>query len=270
MKFKELSEGEFNGVCVAEFNHTHFHLAEQHYEPGMVFEPHRHERPFLSLLMEGDYWEGYHKNELDCTPDQVVFHPPGDIHEIAFGRETVKSINLEFSIPYFFQLGLDDRTPRERTMFEAPGLCRLMKELQAEVLDRDAFSTLVIESLFLELIAGLGKKGTWDNPKSWLPQILEHIQGNFRDPIRLVDLAKSAGLHPAYLSAAFRKLVGRTLGEYVRDVRVGKAVEKLKTGQKSLAEIAYETGFADQSHMTRAFRKVTGETPGKLRRKYFH
>jgi transcriptional regulator GlxA family with amidase domain len=60
---------------------------------------------------------------------------------------------------------------------------------------------------------------------------------------------------------AFRRVFRATVGEYVRRLRVDAAQRMLTNSDISLAQIALETGFADQSHLTRVFRRATGLTP---------
>jgi AraC family transcriptional regulator len=80
----------------------------------------------------------------------------------------------------------------------------------------------------------------------------------------LADLAAEAGVHPAHLSRAFRRRFGMTVCEYSRKLRLEWAAARL-IEERSLAQIAVEAGFADQSHFTRSFRRHFGVTPGRYR-----
>ncbi|HTV24501.1 MAG TPA: AraC family transcriptional regulator, partial [Polyangiaceae bacterium] len=68
------------------------------------------------------------------------------------------------------------------------------------------------------------------------------------------------------LSRAFRERYGLLPHRYVLQRRVQRAVALIETGQCSLAQVANVVGFADQSQMTKVFRKVSGTTPGRVRR----
>lgn len=81
----------------------------------------------------------------------------------------------------------------------------------------------------------------------------------------LLELARTAGVHPVYLSQAFRNARGCTLRQTVQRLRVRRACRLFDQGA-TLSEAAQATGFVDQSHLTAAFRKVTGRTPGAVRR----
>jgi AraC-like DNA-binding protein len=68
-----------------------------------------------------------------------------------------------------------------------------------------------------------------------------------------------------FLARAFRKHHGCTVGEYVRQLRVERAMERLARSDDSLAAIALDVGFADFSHFARVFKRQTGTTPGRFR-----
>jgi AraC-like DNA-binding protein len=63
----------------------------------------------------------------------------------------------------------------------------------------------------------------------------------------------------------FRELVGLSAKEFARILRLQATIRRLDDGSRSMAELAIESGFADQAHATREVRRVTGTTPAKLR-----
>jgi AraC family transcriptional regulator len=73
------------------------------------------------------------------------------------------------------------------------------------------------------------------------------------------------GVHPAHLARVFRRAHGCTIAQYRTKVRVQRACGLLALPEASLAQIAAEVGFADQSHFTRAFVSVVGAPPGAYR-----
>ena len=78
----------------------------------------------------------------------------------------------------------------------------------------------------------------------------------------LKEISRTLDIHPAYLSREFSKYFDNlSFGEYIRKLRIEKAIELLNTTSLSLTEIAYITGFSDQSHFTRIFKIHTGKNP---------
>ena len=81
----------------------------------------------------------------------------------------------------------------------------------------------------------------------------------------LDDLAQAAGVSAYHLSHTFRRVTGLTLSHYRIRLRLRRAMERLAAGERDLAGLAADLGFADQAHLTRALRAETGTTPGALR-----
>lgn len=89
-----------------------------------------------------------------------------------------------------------------------------------------------------------------------------HLQGN----ISLEELARIAQLSVHHFARAFRQSVGVPPHSYIVRRRVQRAKELLRTTNFSLSEIAVASGFTDQSHFARHFRRITGISPGLARR----
>jgi AraC-like DNA-binding protein len=82
----------------------------------------------------------------------------------------------------------------------------------------------------------------------------------------LFSLADHLGVSPYRLSRVFPREIGVSVTRYRNRVRVGRAMERLQQGERSLALLAADLGFADQAHLTRTMREHTGRTPAALRR----
>ncbi|TCO53575.1 helix-turn-helix domain-containing protein [Actinocrispum wychmicini] len=80
----------------------------------------------------------------------------------------------------------------------------------------------------------------------------------------LLPLAASLGVSPYRLSRAFTRSLGVSLTRYRNRVRVGRALDRLEAGERNLAVLAADLGFADQAHLTRTVREHVGETPRAL------
>ncbi|MER6945054.1 AraC family transcriptional regulator [Nonomuraea sp. NPDC000554] len=82
----------------------------------------------------------------------------------------------------------------------------------------------------------------------------------------LLSLAELLGVSPYQLSRAFTRELGVSLTHFRNRVRVGRALDRLESGEPSLATLAADLGFADQAHLTRTVRHHLGHTPTALRR----
>jgi AraC-like DNA-binding protein len=81
----------------------------------------------------------------------------------------------------------------------------------------------------------------------------------------LIPLARHLEVSPFTLSRAFRRHTGQSLTRYRNRIRVSKALHRLEEGERDLAGLAAELGFADQAHLTRTMTAHTGHPPGHLR-----
>ena len=91
------------------------------------------------------------------------------------------------------------------------------------------------------------------------------VAGDGRSP-RLGALARHLGVSPWYLSRVLHAETGQTLARHRSQVRVRLALERIAAGERDLATLAAELGFADQAHLTRTVRREVGHPPGHVRR----
>jgi AraC-like DNA-binding protein len=101
------------------------------------------------------------------------------------------------------------------------------------------------------------------------PWQLRRAQAALADLARrpsLADLARLCDLSPGYFSRAFKASTGMTTTRWLNEHRVSRAAEMARDSGAPLAEIAIRCGFADQSHLTRAFSKLKGQSPAAWRR----
>jgi AraC-like DNA-binding protein len=89
------------------------------------------------------------------------------------------------------------------------------------------------------------------------------IRSNFGRRITLRDLAAETGSNSFQIIRAFRRDLGTTPHAYLIELRVTRATELLLKGEPA-AEIAWEVGFVDQSHLTRHFKRLCGKTPHRF------
>ncbi|MBN8861825.1 MAG: chromate resistance protein [Sphingobacteriales bacterium] len=124
------------------------------------------------------------------------------------------------------------------------------------------------ENLLLEVFNNFLKKKSGKKIPAWAQELKELIQDHIDTNLSLKEISDSLDINPSYLSREFSKhFDDLSFGEYIRKQRIEKAIELMGTHTYSLTEIAYLTGFSDQSHFSRIFRKHTGASPSDYRKK---
>ncbi len=127
-----------------------------------------------------------------------------------------------------------------------------------------------IENLLLDVYKKfLKQKSPSKKIPAWAKELKEIIQDQIDTnlTLSLKDVSESLNVHPSYLSREFSKYFDdQSFGDYIRKLRIEKAIHLLKESDHSL-EIAYLTGFSDQSHFNRIFKKNTGQNPSAYRKK---
>lgn len=259
-----LRGGEFYSPVQARLRTGDVLLSELR-QPGSRRVPrHEHELAYVTVVLHGDYLEGDRGHLDELRPFTAVFNPAGTAHSTVIGPSGASFFTIELCEENLRRLGVS--LPR-RTTFDRgagamlwPGL-RLYSAFKTQTAD-----PLVLEGYVLEMLGAIaGFEAPDKTAPRWFGQVKDRLHAGFREPLRMRDLAREAGVHPVHLARVFRKMERRTPGEYQQRLQVRAACELLRDPEWPLAAIAAECGFADQSHFTRVFRRMAGTTPARFR-----
>lgn len=86
--------------------------------------------------------------------------------------------------------------------------------------------------------------------------------------LSVAGLAEQFNMSASYLGSLFAQVTGVGLAEYIREKRLNFACEQLRTGKKSISDIAHESGFSNVNYFTKVFRKNLGIPPAEYRNKF--
>lgn len=158
----------------------------------------------------------------------------------------------------------DDNELLEKGMILYDGLYSWARHLQKEKHTQNPF-----ESLLLDVHNKFLKEKTGKKIPAWAQELKEIIQDQIDTnlTLSLKEVSETLKVHPTYLSREFSKYFDNlSFGEYIRKLRIEKSIELMKDPKYSLTEIAYLTGFSDQSHFNRIFNVHTGKNPSVFRK----
>lgn len=159
--------------------------------------------------------------------------------------------------------------------FEDPVADNLVRLAERELRDGGVRGRLYTEGLASALVVHLlqaygGEKTAERHAGGLAPaqlrRIVDYVAAHLADELALSDLAALAGLSPHHFGDAFKMATGVAPYQYVIERRIERARELLRGAHQSVAEVAVAVGFSSQSHLTRHFRRITGETPARFRR----
>ena len=138
----------------------------------------------------------------------------------------------------------------------------------AKHLQKERHTQNPVDHLFIEVFNSFIKqKAAQKKTPDWVKELKQIIQDQVDTNLSLTNISKSLDINPSYLSREFSKHFDNlSFGEYIRKLRIEKATELVKENRYSLTEIAYLTGFSDQSHFTRIFKQHTGKSPSTYKK----
>ncbi len=99
-----------------------------------------------------------------------------------------------------------------------------------------------------------------------LDRAIDYMEANLDKPLALSDVAHAAGLSGTHFARRFKRSTGSAPHQYLMHCRVERAKRLLAETDNAIAQVAIACGFAHQEHLTRVFRRLSGETPARFRR----
>jgi AraC-like DNA-binding protein len=242
-----------------------------------VYPWHWHEEVQICAIESGSDVLSFRGAEHPTAPGSLTFIPPGEVHSNRHVEPegcTYRSLNIS--------PGLLLRAFRDLTMEQAT-----FSLSQPVVQDADLFkcfvatharleeqpSRLLSDVLLLRLLEELlhrtsrlrrAPEGCGREERMAVRRVREFLIEAHARAVSLEDLAKVAHLSPYHLHRVFTREVGMPPHAFQTQVRISRARVLLNEG-KPLQVVAAETGFADQSHFTREFKRYVGLTPGAYR-----
>jgi AraC family transcriptional regulator len=98
-----------------------------------------------------------------------------------------------------------------------------------------------------------------------LQRVVDYIRDHLAHELSLAELAGLAEMSPSHFKVIFRRTTGVPVHQYVIRARVEYASDLIARDRLPLSQIALQAGFANQSHMSRCMKQLTGVTPASLR-----
>lgn len=265
-----LSAGQYFGAIRSQMRIEGLLLSELSYPRNSRFPRHSHENAYLLFVLEGTQTESVGACQRWYEPGVVTLHPADESHGHAVGGNGLSCLNVEFGSGW-----LSGNLRRREALNEAmhidsrsvPLAAIALRTIRSEFCHPDDLSCVAIEGSLLSLLVSLARScaSEQDSRPAWLRKACGILRDRVAEPVTLRTLADDCGVHPVHLAREFQRHYRCTIGDYLRRLRVELASAAIRKGDVPLSQIALNSGFSDQAHFTRVFKRITGITPGEYR-----
>jgi AraC family transcriptional regulator len=242
-------------------------LSETLHAANYKTPPHVHEAASICLTLAGSGLEISNDTRIVTQPGGVIVRAPQLLHANQFDAAAHRGFMIELENKWLDGCRHIASVFDGHKYFAGGPVAELALRIYRESRIRDSVAPVIVEGLMLELLGHASRSliKTPVRPPSWLIQTRDLLHAQFNDPLNLVDIAKTVGVHPTHLARTFKKHYRTTVGDYLRRLRLDWATRQLTETETAIAEIALAAGFYDQSHFSHLFKQHTGFTPAEFR-----
>ncbi|HEX4960650.1 MAG TPA: AraC family transcriptional regulator [Thermoanaerobaculia bacterium] len=238
-----------------------------------VYPWHWHEEIQISALEEGGGYLAFRGREHATPEGSLLFVPPGEVHTNRHATPAGCSYRTLNVAPEFLAricgrgervFSLHEPVVRDRELFRLfvathERLEEMPPRLTGEVLLLRLLEEMCQRTAEMRCHEGYGRE-----ERLGVRRVREYLIQHYAEIVALEDLSRVANLSPYHLHRVFTREVGMSPHAFQTQVRIARAKLLLHKG-RPLRGVAAETGFADQSHFTREFKRFVGLTPGAFR-----
>jgi AraC family transcriptional regulator len=205
---------------------------------------HRHALAYAALVLEGEYEEASVDGRFLCRAGDIVVHPAHHAHANCFGHRGARVLNIALSSS---TLALD--------------CYAVFSACDPERLSRSPDAALALQEISAKVSRAAARV-----PPPWMEGLAARLRrdaaAGTSTPVS--ELARIFGITAQHASRAFTAHFGVSPARFRKEHRLRAAYRQLRAGN-SPSGAASVAGFADQSHLTREFKRFAGTTPARLR-----
>ena len=221
-----------------------------------------------------------HGREVAGDLDIIPAHTPSAWETKQGGTTLVMRVPDGLLRAVATQLGMDSRSIEiaDRFQLRDPVIEHIGWAIKADLDSGSTGGRLLRESLGTALATrllqrhngrSLPMRDVQGGMSGWkLKQVISYIEDNLESELSLAEIASVAGISVSHLKTLFRHSTGSPVHQYVLRRRVERAKQLLQDRSLSIAQVAFATGFAHQSHLARHMRKILGTTPAVVRKDF--
>ena len=245
-------------------------MATDHYSVGYVISGDR-----KTVTPKGTY--SYHAGDTVCSPP-FIYHRTLSASAEPYERILIK-FTPEFVIPFTLNVGqqIFNELFERRISHYAEEISAKIKilflDMEEVYRSERPYKEFILQGMLCRLLAEIWENGCFDREEvsktSLTPPIVDavsYIESFYSQNPSLEKIARAVNLSPSYFSRLFHEQLGKSYSEYLNSVKLRYACILLAQTEKTVMEIAQETGFCHGNYLNQQFKKKMGMTPGQFRR----
>jgi AraC family transcriptional regulator len=261
---ENLGKGTFYGDASKRFHVNGLTIIHSTFHHYTSCPWHYHQNAHFAFTTRGNLIETHKKGGIQLAAGSLLYNHSIEPHCNSHYAERVAALHLDIEDSWFDRYDIDATLIAGVHELHDPGLKQTFYNIFRETQCFDGASPLAVETLLLECLLRMsgGAATLPSTAPAWVSRVRELLYDRYSEPVKLKEIAAEVNLHPVYLCQRFSFYFHSSFGEYLRKIRIEKAVQLLLSREPvSLTAIAFDCGFADQSHFIRTFKKQVGVTP---------
>lgn len=258
-KYLLLYEGQYLGQTIKSYKTDLISVKSTLHERSES-KFHAHSNSYLSILLSGLYSEVTSDSQRIISPCKILYRPAHYKHKNQFIADQTKCFNIEFSPAWFEKHEVNEKKIKHqlKEIQNFPFILHLLIDfLQHREME-------FFEELLLQLISSEEKLAS-PLRMPWLGKLVRILDNEIEQHHSLPSLSERVCVHPNYMSRVFKEHFGLTIGQYQMDQKIKGATKKLFTERNSIAQIALNSGFFDESHFIKTFKAYHKISPHQFR-----
>ncbi len=246
---------------------------------------HAHDYYQLWYLVRGKCRHRIDNHDFTLNRGDMIFIPPFSYHSMYEGSEDLVVIGVDFTESFFSGTEADrtimqycvtpirlKQSEKLSVLLANDDIEDLILEMFQEYTEKKTFHNIIIKSdltkliVLIERMLNENQEMAYSKMDRMMTDVLKYIHSNFNEKISVKDLCNEIHMSETFLTNSFKAITGKTVVEYVNDLKINKAKQLLVETDMRVTDISYELGFSDGAYFNRVFKKKVKLTPNAYRK----
>jgi AraC-like DNA-binding protein len=262
---KILTRGNYLGSQTDSLFYRNIIISKTEYRQKEDQNWHCHENPFFAYFLKGGNKEFRRGDEIKCSAGTLLFYKAGELHCNKDYVPGSKIFHFEIEKNWFIENKMNWKNIQQSEINNF-AIKNIFTNIMRESSIRDDLSETSVQSLALYLFNLLTRQADRRSTPWWKYDLDKAINDQELNKQSLAELAKRLKVHPVTLSRRFSRYYHCNIGEYLRQLRIERAISLLARKSIPISDIAEHCGFSETSNFIRCFKKQKGITPESYRK----